>query len=123
MVRREKNLDAQDARRREKWNARLELAYSAGLMTYEERERCKQDPYSGGPMHARALYDRSVEACIIHYPRVKHPPFDVYMRGLLRTEHLRKLFAPIAYLYPPKPLPGLEPGYSYWRPTNWRPHG
>jgi hypothetical protein len=65
----------------------------------------------GGIRHALALFARSLEAC--GYDLDRHPSFNDYMRGLLCSEHLRKVLSSVAYLYPPKPLLGLEPGKSY----------
>ena len=86
------------------------------MMKWPEREQYKTGEYRGGPLHAQALYDRSLEYAIRNSYGADHPPFEDYVCGLMCAPYLRKLFAPIADLYP-RPLPGLEPGAGYWRPT------
>jgi hypothetical protein len=80
-------------------------------LRYGERESAKSGPTAGGIEHALAVFGRSIED---DYDLDRHVSFDDYMRGFLCSPRVRKFFAPVADRFPPKPLPGLVPGHSYW---------
>lgn len=73
----------------------------------------------------RAWFARSVLGSDDKGP--PHPPFGVYAAGMLANGAPRPLdpdptrparvgaLVELRRRFPPKPLPGLEPGYSYWR--------
>jgi hypothetical protein len=81
-------------------------------LNYADRERAKRGPDNFRIEHALAHFARSLEAH--HYDLDRHPSFEAYMRGLLCSQRVREMYAPIAHLFPPQPLPGLVPGQSYW---------
>ena len=82
-------------------------------LNYWEREANKYGVNHPELPHAMALFARSLESN--DYDLDKHPSFDDYMRGLFCYEHMKKVFPALWDRFPPKPLTGLRPGYSYWK--------
>jgi hypothetical protein len=81
-----------------------------------EWERPKSGQAAFHIEHALGMFGRSLASHHCCFDLDRHPSFEAYMRGFLCSRRLREMFAPVAYLFPPKPLPGLVPGYSYWGP-------
>jgi hypothetical protein len=80
-------------------------------LSYAAREALKH----GGVNHVLAHFARSWEAS--GYSS-RHPSFERYARGMTVSAHMRSVYgADVVKRYPPKLLPGLEPGKSYWRPA------
>ena len=85
-----------------------------------EWESAKVAPRAFHIEHALGMFGRSLAGHPFPYDLDRHPSFEDYMCGFLCSRRLREMFAPVAHLFPPKPLPGLVPGFSYWGPPSRR---
>jgi hypothetical protein len=69
-----------------------------------------------GLLHLFAYFAQSLVCRDYRLPR--HPPFEMYARGVLAYPHAPEFFTNNQELrkrFPPKPLPGMGPGLV-WRP-------
>jgi hypothetical protein len=83
-------------------------------ISYAAREAMKHP--CGGVKHVLAHFARSWEG--VNYSR-RHPSFEAYARAMLVSPRMRLIYGEdLARRYPPKTLPGLDPGYSYWEPPH-----
>jgi hypothetical protein len=82
-------------------------------LTYCDREDLKGH---GGIDYIISVYARSLEAQ--RYKDVRHPPFEIYARGVLVSPyapHFVTQEPALIQRFPPRPLPGLGAGL-YWDP-------
>jgi hypothetical protein len=82
-------------------------------LSYEEREDLKG---RGGVGYIVSVYARSLKAH--KYDRIRHPPFELYARGVLASRYAPHFLTEGPALrkrFPPRPLPGLG-SCLYWDP-------
>lgn len=82
-------------------------------ISYDEREALKR----GGLGHIVAWYAAS---WLARLPHGMHPPFSDFAAALLHDPHLRPIIGEVEAValsrrYPPKPVPGLNPGQAFFR--------